>query len=120
MVRRLSEAEVNAVSLVQARDLLLPVTDSARQENAANLLFQGFELLHDETLPPADGIRGVRTVFNYAPGGGGLQTYDQTIYVDDAGRRLYQFILRCSASCYRQRQAELDVLVQSFTVRSVA
>lgn len=120
MVRRLSENELNAVSLNGARDLLLPVTESARAENAQNAVFQGFELVSDEILPAEGSVRGVRSVFNYSPGGGSLQTFDQTVYVDDAGRRLYQFILRCSASCYRERAAELDVLVQSFTVRSVA
>ncbi|GAA1390034.1 hypothetical protein [Catellatospora chokoriensis] len=120
MVRRLSENEINAVSLNGARDLLLPVTDSARADNAQSAVFQGFELVSDEILPSDGSVRGVRSVFNYSPGGGSLQTFDQTVYVDDAGRRLYQFILRCSASCYRERAAELDVVVQSFTVRSVA
>ncbi|MEU8006728.1 hypothetical protein AB0B66_36695 [Catellatospora sp. NPDC049111] len=120
MVRRLSENEINAVSLNGARDLLLPVTDSARADNAQNPVFQGFELVSDEILPTEGTVRGVRSIFNYSPGGGGLQTFDQTVYVDDAGRRLYQFIVRCSASCYRARAAELDALVQSFTVRSVA
>jgi hypothetical protein len=119
MVRRLNEAEVNSVSLNGARDLLFPLTPQARADNAENPIFQGFELISDETLAAEDGVRGVRTVFNYSPGGGALQTFVQTIYVDDAGGRLYQFILRCTASCYRLRAAELDAVVQSFTVRSV-
>ena len=70
MVRRLSEDEINAVSLNGARDLLLPVTDSARADNAANPVFQGFELVSDEILPTEGTVRGVRSVFNYSPGGG--------------------------------------------------
>lgn len=118
MVRRLSEAEVNAVSLNGARDLLFPITPQAREDNAQNPIFQGFELISDEVLAAESGVRGARTVFNYSPGGGALQTFVQTVYVDDVGGRLYQFILRCSATCYRLRAADLDAVVQSFTVRS--
>jgi hypothetical protein len=119
MVRRLSEAEVNSVSLNGARDMLFPVTPQAREDNAENPIFQGFELISDEVLAAEDGLRGARSVFNYTPGGGARQTFDQTVYVDDAGERVYQFILRCSATCYRLRAAELGTVVQSFTVRSV-
>lgn len=117
-VRKLSPDEQGAVSLNHLRDLFLPVTEGGRQnaEQTGSGL-QGFELLRDEVLAPGNGVRGVRTTYNYSAALGGLQTFDLTAYTSDDGH-LYWMVVRCSAKCFKERSGELNAIATSFTVRT--
>ncbi|MFB4315676.1 hypothetical protein [Actinomadura sp. 21ATH] len=119
VIRPLTEAERNAVSLDQLRDAFLPVTEKARQASAQEGAALGaFELLRDRVLTPGGGLRGVRATYNYRlPNLYSLQTFDVTSYSSDQGR-LYVLVLRCSARCFRERAKELDTIARSFTVRN--
>jgi hypothetical protein len=99
------------------RNVFLPVTDDAREAAATSVPLAGFELLRDEVLTPADGLHGVREVYDYELGGV-MHTFDQTALVNNDGSKLYLLIIRCSTRCYRERTGELDTVAQSFTVRS--
>lgn len=116
----LSETQRNSVSLDTLRNAFLPVTDEARTAAAesGNSGLRGFELVDDQVLTPANGLRGVRVVYDYELGGGILHTFDQTALVNNDGSKLYLLIIRCSTSCYRARSSELDTVAKSFTVRS--
>jgi hypothetical protein len=119
----LSTAQQNEVSLDMLRNAFLPVTDDARQAaeesaGAGGTGLTGFELVNDQVLTPANGLRGVRVVYDYELGGGVLHTFDQTALVNNDGSKLYLLIIRCSTSCYRARSGELDTIAKSFTVRS--
>jgi hypothetical protein len=116
-VARLTETQQNAVSLDMLRNVFLPVTDDAREAAATSLSLTGFELLRDEVLTPADGLHGVREVYDYELGGV-MHTFDQTALVNNDGSKLYLLIIRCSTRCYRDRAGELDTVAESFTVRS--
>ena len=118
-VIQVAAAQRGAVSFDSLRNFILPVTDDARQ-NATSMGFplQGFELPGDEVLTPGAGIHGVHAVFNYKYPDGSLQTFDQTAYVSDDASRVYIFLVRCSARCYRDRHDELNLVARSFTVRS--
>jgi hypothetical protein len=115
MVRDLEPSVSNTMSLDRMRNLSLPVTASSRQ--AAGLDdSSGFELLADRQLNPHKGLYGVRTIFNYKFGVQ-LQTFDQTVLINDSHSKLYYLLARCSAQCYKARQTEIARTVDSFTVK---
>jgi hypothetical protein len=106
------------VSLDNLRDLVLPVTDSARTAGTTSATtFTDFTLVSDSVLTPKSGLRGVHEVFQYRVGGGPLQTFDETAYTNKDGSKVYLMFLRCSNECYQARRPELDSVVGSFTVR---
>ncbi|WP_203987553.1 hypothetical protein [Sphaerisporangium rufum] len=122
MVSRLTEAERDKVSLDWLRNAaLLPVVlpEETRQklEEAPGYPFKGFELVEDEVLPPADGVRGVHVVYNLRVLGGPVQTFDQTAYLAADGGSVSVLLVRCSAACYRERAAEIGTVVGSFKVK---
>jgi hypothetical protein len=115
-VSQLTEAQLSQVSLDSLRNLFLPVTSAARQQAAAaGQAFDGFELIRDETLT-SDGLRGVRSTYNYEISGG-LQTFDLSAFVNDETGKVYMLLVRCSAKCYRERSAELEDIASSLTVK---
>jgi hypothetical protein len=106
-----------SVSLDSLRDLVLPVTKTARSEVGAQVLeLQDFELITDEVVTPEPGLHGVHVVFNYRFGAT-MHTFDQTALVNDDASKIYLFLLRCTAACYTARADELRTVVKSFTVR---
>ncbi|MCT9929371.1 hypothetical protein N5079_03970 [Planotetraspora sp. A-T 1434] len=121
-VQKLSESEQNQVSLNVLRNSIgLPVAvpDTLRQQleaDAANP-FKQFELLADQVLPAHDGIRGVRSVFNFRLLNGPVQTFDETAYLSADGSHISTLLIRCSATCYRKRAGEINVIAQSFKVK---
>jgi hypothetical protein len=118
VVRELDPSTQSSLSLDGMRDLLLPVSPGARQRAAApGKATAGFELLTDELIEQDDGMRGVHVVFNYDLGGS-LQTFDQTVLVDQATSRMHVLLVRCSAACYRDRNDELQAVVTSYTVKA--
>jgi hypothetical protein len=117
VVRDLDPQSQGQLSLDGMRNLLLPVTEEARQRaEAAGVAPEGFELLQDELLEEEGGLRGVRVVFNYDLGES-LQTFDQTVLVDQSTSRVHLLLVRCSAKCYRERGEELKNVAASFTVK---
>jgi hypothetical protein len=118
-ILRLTATQRDAISLDALRNAFgLPVTDDARLATAEQGGLTGFEALRDDVLTPSANIHGVRVVYNYLLPGGVLHTFDQTAYVNNAGDRLYLMVLRCSATCYKDRVDEFDKIATSFTVRN--
>jgi hypothetical protein len=102
------------------RDLVLPVTATAREAAASSsTAFSDFKLVSDTVLTPKSGLRGVHEIFQYRVSGGPLQTFDQTAYTNKEGSKVYVMLLRCSNECYQARHSELDSVVASFTVQEV-
>lgn len=106
------------VSFDNLRDLVLPVTATARAAatNSATT-FTDFELVSDSVLTPKSGLRGVHEVFQYRVRGGPLQTFDETAYTNKEGSKVYVMLLRCSSACYQARHAELESVTASFTIQ---
>jgi hypothetical protein len=106
------------VSLDNLRDLVLPVTATARAAAlSSSTTFSDFKLVSDSVLTPKSGFRGVHEVFQYRVGRGPLQTFDETAYTNKDGSKVYLMFLRCSNECYQARRSELDSVVASFTVQ---
>ena len=107
------------VSLDDLRDLVLPVTAGARSTagTAGMTTFTGFNLVSDSELTTKLGLHGVHEIFEYRLRGGPLQTFDQTVYTNSDGSKVYLMLLRCSSECYQARHAELESVTASFTVQ---
>jgi hypothetical protein len=117
-VQQSPTAQPGQVSLDKLRDLVLPVTAAARSTaGTATPTISDFTLISDSVLTQQSGIKGVHEVFQYRLGGGPLQTFDQTAYTNTKQSKVYLMFLRCSSECYQARQAELDSVTSSFTVR---
>jgi hypothetical protein len=117
-VQPLSTEAGGQISLDNLRDLVLPVTATARQAAAnSTTTFSGFHLVSDAVLTPTSGLRGVHEVFQYRVGGGPLQTFDETAYTNKEGSKVYLMLLRCSSACYEARHAELESVTASFTIQ---
>ncbi|WP_214110520.1 hypothetical protein [Acrocarpospora catenulata] len=122
-VQPLSEETRDTVSLNVLRNAILPVTKSYRDqiaEQSPDYPLRNFELLADDVLQPGDGVRGVHVRFNYQLGAtGGTHTFDLTAYLNEDDTKMSILLVRCSATCYRQRASELDGVTQSFKVRKM-
>jgi hypothetical protein len=106
------------VSFDSLRDLVLPVTATARAAAAnSSTTFTDFKLVSDSVLTPKSGLRGVHEVFQYRVRGGPLQTFDETAYTNKEGSKVYVMLLRCSSACYQARHAELESVTASFTIQ---
>jgi len=117
-VQRLPPDNRGAVSFDNMRDLLLPVTETARQgAMQQGVQLTGFEPLADEVINPEDGLRGVHLIFNYKVGGV-LQTFDQTVLANDDASKVYLLLVRCSAKCYSEQKDEIRTVTESMTVKS--
>ncbi|WP_157530067.1 hypothetical protein [Microtetraspora niveoalba] len=121
-VQTLTPAQRDEVSLNTLRNssgLPVAVNEETRRqlESSAASPFKGFEVLSDQVLPVQDGVRGIRTVFNYRLLGGPVQTFDETAYLSADGAHVSTLLIRCTAACYRQRAAEIDLVARSFKVK---
>ncbi|WP_214412854.1 hypothetical protein [Sphaerisporangium fuscum] len=124
MVSKLTASERDKMSLDGLRNAaMLPVAVGAdvRQqlEQMPTYPYKNFELLSDEVLPPEDGVRGVHVVYNFKVLGGPVQTFDQTAYLAADGTRVSVLLIRCSATCYRQRGQEIERVARSFKVKRI-
>jgi hypothetical protein len=117
-VAQLNATQRNKVSLDMLRDIFLPVTEGTRAAAAPTSELTDFELVHDEVLTPANGLHGVRVIYDYELPNGVLHTFDETALLNNDSSTLYLLLIRCSTACYRERAAELDTIATSFTVRS--
>ena len=95
-VSQLSPEQLSQVSLDSLRNLFLPVSSARQQAAASGQAFEGFELIRDDVLT-SDGLRGVRSTYNYEISGG-LQTFDLSAFVNDENGKVYMLLVRCSAS----------------------
>jgi hypothetical protein len=120
LVLHMPEPLRGPVSLDYLRNIFLPVTESVRAayDQAGDSGLSGFELLADEVLTPAEGIRGVRVVYNYRLSSGVVHTIDLTAHANNDSSIIYLLLIRCTAACYTERADELNEIATSFTVRS--
>ena len=112
----LSAAQRNDVSFNSMRDLLLPVTSTARQAaNAAHEDLSGFASLSDQVITDNHNDRGIREIFDYDLGTT-LETFDLTVLTNSATTKLYFLLVHCSATCFASNYNQIAAVVGSFTV----
>jgi hypothetical protein len=112
----LSSAERNDISFNSMRDLLLPVTASARKAAAADHEeLEGFASLSDEVITDGSNNRGIREIFDYDLGTT-PETFDLTVLTNAATTKLYFLLVQCSATCFDSNYPQISDVVNSFTV----
>jgi hypothetical protein len=112
----LSAAERNGVSFNSMRDLLLPVTSTARSAaSAAHEQLSGFASLSDQVITDNHNDRGIREIFDYDLGTT-LETFDLTVLANSATTKLYFLLVHCSATCFAGDYSQIAAVVGSFTV----
>ena len=115
-VVQLSSANRNDVSFNSMRDLLLPVTATARKAAAANHeTLSGFASLADEVITDKHDNRGIREIFDYNLGVT-PETFDLTVLTNSTTTKLYFLLVHCSAKCFADNYKQIATVMGSFTV----
>jgi hypothetical protein len=115
-VLNMSSAERNDISFNSMRDLLLPVTQAARNAAAsAHENLSGFASLSDQVITDSHNNRGIREVFQYNLGAT-PETFDLTVLTNAATTKLYFLLVQCSTKCFADNYQEISNVVNSFTV----
>lgn len=118
-VAPLSATASNALSYNGLRDVLLPVTSTARSQAAQSKFpLTGFKLLRDTVLQPGGGVHGVWDTYDYTYPGNITDTFDQVALTNSNSTQLYVLMVHCMAACYSQNLSQFNTIMSSFTVRS--
>jgi hypothetical protein len=112
----LNSSASEELSYDSLKDLFLPVSSEARQQETSTQL-TGFKSLRDQTLTPGQGVHGVRETFDYTDGGV-TDTFDEVALTNADQTVLYVLFLHCTSTCYQNDQTEINDVMSSFTVRS--
>ena len=117
-VGQLSSTGSAELSYDAMRDLWLPVTSTARQEDASEG-FSGtdFTQIRDQTITAKQGVHGVRETFQYAFGGI-TDTFDEEVLTNADQTVLYTLEVHCTETCYSQNQNNINTVMSSFTIGS--
>jgi hypothetical protein len=125
-IGNLDSTESQEMSYDALKDIFLPVSSTA-QSNLANAYAQekvsdpwtGFKQLSDQTLTLAQGVHGVREIFDYTWAPDGIRdTFDEIALTNADQTVIYLLVLHCTVSCYNSDQTEINDVMSSFTVRS--
>jgi hypothetical protein len=114
----LNSTVVNELSYNTLRDIILPVTDTARSNAAAQgSTLSGFQQIRDQMISSGQGVHGVRETYQYTFSGVS-DTFDQIALTNANQTILYLLYVHCTSSCFRHNQAAINEIMSSFTVRS--
>jgi hypothetical protein len=100
------------------RDIFLPVTSTARQNEPSGYPLTGFKQIRDQNLTPGRGVHGVRETFDYTLQGGPTDTFDEIALTNAEQTVVYFLVLHCTTSCYSSDQTAINDVMSSFTIRS--
>lgn len=114
----LTQAGSQDLSYNVLRDIFLPVTSTARQNEPAGYPLTGFKQIRDQNLTPGLGVHGVRETFEYTLNGGLTDTFDEIALTNAEDTVVYFLVLHCTASCYSSDQTQINDVMSSFTIRS--
>jgi len=115
-VQNLRDSLRSELSFDVMRDLLFPVTPSARQEaTEAGDTLTGFELIDTSTITNKYGMRGINELYEYTIGGQ-PDAFDQTVLTNAATTKLYLLLVQCYQACFLAHEAQIEAVVRSFNV----
>ena len=101
------------------RDFMLPVTSTARQQDAqSGFPLTNFKQLRDDTITGKQGVHGVRETFQYTFPNGTADTFDEDVLTNADQTVVYFLMVHCTNSCYTQNQTNINTVMSSFTVGS--
>lgn len=112
----LSATEAAGLSFNSMRDLLLPVTSTARNAaSAAHIALTGFQLLSDQTITDSHHDRGIREIFDYNLGAI-PETFDLTVMTNSGTTKLFFLLVHCQTASFAANYPQIEKVVGSFTV----
>lgn len=112
----LSSNERSEISFNSMRDLLLPVTATARKAaSAAHEELQGFHSLSDQVITDSHNNRGIREIFDYDLGTS-PETFDLTVLTNSATTKLFFLLVQCTETCFAGNYKQISAVVSSFQV----
>jgi len=101
------------------RDFMLPVTSTARSEDAqSGFPLTDFKQLRDATITGKQGVHGVRETFQYTFPNGVADTFDEDVLTNADQTEVYFLMVHCTNSCYTSNQTNINTVMSSFTVGS--
>jgi hypothetical protein len=117
---QLTAAASRQMSDDELRDILFPVTLTARQ-NADNQGFPltGFKQLRDQVLTMGSGVHGVRETFDYTYHQQ-ADTWDVDALTNAAHTVVFLLMVHCTTACYGRNQAAITHLLSSVTTSGLA
>ncbi len=119
VVAAVNQTTTNELSYNDLRDFFLPVTAVARASAAkSGFPLTNFRLIGDSMLELAQGVHGVREIYDYSYPDGSVNTFDQVALTNADDTEVYLLLVHCLASCYSKHQSQIDTVMKSFTVRS--
>jgi hypothetical protein len=99
------------------RDVLFPVTATARQEAAAaGAKLSGFNQISSSTFTTGYGLRGINELYEYNVGGV-PDAFDQTVLTNVATDKLYVMLVQCYQTCFVANEKQIATIINSFLVR---
>jgi hypothetical protein len=117
-VGQLSPTGSSQLSYDAMRDIWLPVTATARQQDAsAGFPGTNFTQLRDQVITAKQGVHGVRETFQYTFNGV-TDTFDEEVLTNADQTSLYLLQVHCTEACYSQNQSMINTIMTSFTVGS--
>lgn len=117
-VGQLSATGSSQLSYDAMRDIWLPVTATARQQEAsAGFPGTNFTQLRDQVITAKQGVHGVRETFQYTFNGV-TDTFDEEVLTNADQTSLYLLQVHCTEACYSQNQSNINTIMTSFTVGS--
>lgn len=115
-VMGLSASQASDVSFNSMRDLLLPVTQTARNAaSAAHVALTGFQLLSDQMITDGHHDRGIREIFDYDLGTA-PETFDLTVMTNSDTTKLFFLLVHCQTASFAANYPQIEKVVGSFTV----
>jgi hypothetical protein len=101
------------------RDFMLPVTSTARQQDAqSGFPLTNFKQLRDDTITGKQGVHGVRETFQYTFPNGVADTFDEDVLTNADQTVVYFLMVHCTNACYTTNQTNINTVMSSFTVGS--
>ena len=112
----LSSTQASDVSFNSMRDLLLPVTATARNvASQAHVGLPGFQLLSDQMITDGHHDRGIREIFDYNLGTI-PETFDLTVMANSDTTKLFFLLVHCQTASFAANYPQIEKVVGSFTV----
>ncbi len=116
-VQTLSSSLRSELSFDDMRDLLFPVTSTARSEaKSEGSTLTGFQSIASSVITSGDGVRGINELFEYDINGQ-PDAFDQTVLTNSSTTKMYLLLVQCYQSCFVAHEAQIMAVVDSFTVR---
>ena len=117
LVAPLSNTASLAMSYNMLRDLILPVTTTARQAAAQRgFPLQGFTIIQQSVIRPGKDVHGIHEVFSYTYPHGPTDTFDQVALTNADSTIVYVLLVHCISACYSKNTSQIDAIMHSFTV----